>query len=436
MKKILFPAIFVLVAHAGFTQTMTVKDSDSNLLMQVNDEGTVGSITLPAGSAPSTTANKLYNVSGSLFWNGTALGTSGSAGGWTDGGVNVYTTTSTDKVGIGTSSPEFKLSLDDDGGILAKGTYGSGNTLATTGAGTRLVWYPKKAAFRAGQVDGLMWDNTNVGNYSVAMGNSTTASGFNSTAMGNFTTASEDYSMAMGWCTTASGGISTAMGNFTMASGASSTAMGVHSTASGNYSTAMGWYATASGDYSTAMGVLSKAESQSSTAVEQYNVGGGTDGSWVSTDPLFEIGNGSSDLSRANALTILKNGNVGIGIATPGYLLEMESSGGGYYSVSDHGWHTGSSRKLKQDIAPNDLDVQGILDDVSIVKYRFKTEVAENPNAPYHVGFIAEDTPEMLTGKDRNSMATGDCIGLLLAVVKEQQKEIESLKTEMKELRR
>jgi hypothetical protein len=173
-------------------------------------------------------------------------------------------------------------------------------------------------------------------------------------------------------------------------------------------------------------------------AIGQFNIGGGTAGSWVGTDPLFEIGIGMDiGQSARNAVTVLKNGNVGIGDATPDYLLDMEADGvGGYYSASDHQWHGGSSRQLKRDIAPNDLDVQSILNDVRIVKYRFNTEVAENPNAPYHIGFIAEDTPEMLSGKDRNSMATGDCIGLLLAMVKEQQKEIETLKAEMKDLRR
>jgi len=168
-------------------------------------------------------------------------------------------------------------------------------------------------------------------------------------------------------------------------------------------------------------------------AIGQFNVGGGTAATWQTGDPLFEIGVGADAAHKANAVTVLKNGKVGIGDETPDYLLDMEAdaSSGGYYDASDHEWHNGSSRRLKQDIAPNDLDIQDILSDVQIVKYRFKTEVAENSNAPFHVGFIAEDTPEMLSGKDRNSMATGDCIGLLLAVVKEQQKEIEKLKAEI-----
>ncbi len=134
----------------------------------------------------------------------------------------------------------------------------------------------------------------------------------------------------------------------------------------------------------------------------------------------------------SDLVTIEGTGNVGIGDPTPDYLLDMEADGvGGFYSATDHEWHNGSSRQLKQDIAPNDLDVQAILSDVQIVKYRFKTEVAENSDAPFHVGFIAEDTPGILSGKDRNSMATGDCIGLLLAVVKEQGKRIEALEKGM-----
>jgi hypothetical protein len=42
------------------------------------------------------------------------------------------------------------------GGLLAiTGTYGAGDTLSAslTGEGTRMFFYPKKAAFRAGYVD-------------------------------------------------------------------------------------------------------------------------------------------------------------------------------------------------------------------------------------------------------------------------------------------
>lgn len=73
-KRLWILGITLFIATNLFAQKMTVKDSEANVLMEVNDEGSVGSITLPQGTAPGTTTGKLYNVGGSLFWNGTALG--------------------------------------------------------------------------------------------------------------------------------------------------------------------------------------------------------------------------------------------------------------------------------------------------------------------------------------------------------------------------
>jgi hypothetical protein len=235
-------------------------------------------------------------------------------------------------VGIGTTGAEFKLTLDKgattpDGGILAIGTLSSGATLTTAGAGTRLIWYPRKAAFRAGYVNGTQWDNANVGVQSIAMGYSTKASGNQSTAMGNVTvasgsmstamgastTASGNQSTAMGQSTTASGDYSTAMGNSTTANGIGSITMGQSTTAGGDQSTAMGYFTTASGTASTAMGDYTTAQPYASLAIGQYNVVNGDSNNWVATEPLFIIGNGTDEANRSNALTVLKNGNVGIG---------------------------------------------------------------------------------------------------------------------------
>src|SRR3989338_7192902 len=67
---------------------------------------------------------------------------------WEQAGTKVYLkdTNATNFVGIGTSDPEFKLTLDQDGGILAKGSVGSGVTPTTAGAGTRLMLIPSKSA--------------------------------------------------------------------------------------------------------------------------------------------------------------------------------------------------------------------------------------------------------------------------------------------------
>jgi len=372
MKRGAFFFFLCLVtAGAGLSQKMTVKDSEANVLMEVNDEGTVGSITLEDSTvAPSTTTNKLYNVGGSLYFNGSELGTSGSAGGWTDDDGNVHTTTSTDKVGIGTSSPEFKLSLENDGGILAQGEKGSGASLNTSGEGTRLIWYPRKAAFRAGHALSSCWDDGNIGQYSMAIGYGTRASGIYSMAIGDSANAYLDAS------------------------------------------TAIGYHAKSQAKFSTSIGYYTRASAYASTVIGRYNVGMGDPGYWFDSDPIFEIGIGRSESDTENALTVYKNGDISL-------------SGGGYYDALVGCWNCTSSRAFKQDIRHNSIDILEVLDRIQVVNYRYKNEVKENPDARFHIGFISEDAPQLLTGRDQKSMATVDCIGFLLAVVKDQQETIE-----------
>jgi len=178
----------------------------------------------------------------------------------------LFTIRGNGKAGLGTVSPAFRLSLEKDGGILARGTEGSGATLPST-SGPVMIWYPRKAAFRAGSAESGSWDDAKVGYYSFASGNGTTASGDYSTAMGRGTTASGDYATALSFYTTASGFISTAMGRGTTASGDYATALSLYTTASGYASTAMGRLTTASGDYATAMGYRTIASGEYSTAM-------------------------------------------------------------------------------------------------------------------------------------------------------------------------
>jgi hypothetical protein len=90
--------------------------------------------------------------------------------------------------------------------------------------------------------------------------------------------------------------------------------------ASGSDSSATGRETVASADSSTSMGHFTKAESFASTVIGRNNIGGFTvtgtgsvndgDVKWISSDPVFEIGNGWSYVNRSNALTVLKNGTI------------------------------------------------------------------------------------------------------------------------------
>ncbi len=169
-------------------------------------------------------------------------------------------------VGVDTSTTLGSLTVNGNNGIIATGTFGSGTALSLR-QGTRMMWYPKKAAFRVGYVDGFQWDDASIGTYSFATGYNATASGNYSTAMGSNTTAIGNYSTAMGYYTTAGSDYSTTMGYFTLAQDKYSTAMGFYTNAMGSGSTAMGSQTLAKGSSSTAMGSGTTASGSVSTAM-------------------------------------------------------------------------------------------------------------------------------------------------------------------------
>ncbi len=215
-------------------------------------------------------------------------------------------------------------------GLVSTGTKGSG-VVMPTGGGTRMVWNPRKGAFRAGSTFGTMWDDANVGFDSTALGNNNIASGNTSTAFGESNDASGDFSTAFGFSTIASGDFSTAFGNFADAIGNGSTAFG-SSDANGGGSTAFGNDTNADGITSTTFGKQNTASSFGETT---FGIGAttyttSTNGAIQfrtanATDRLLVVGNaidadndGNVDVGeRSDALVILKNGNTGIGISTP-----------------------------------------------------------------------------------------------------------------------
>ena len=107
----------------------------------------------------------------------------------------------------------------------------------------------------------------------------------------------------------------------------SSIGVGTNVTASGTDSSAFGYGSTASGAYAFAAGVGTTAQAYDSIALGAYNTPSGNGNSWMPPDPLFTIGNGTSGSSLSNALTVLKNGNVGIGNSIPVTTLGVYSSG-------------------------------------------------------------------------------------------------------------
>jgi len=123
--------------------------------------------------------------------------------------------------------------------------------------------------------------------------------------------------------------------------GVQSIALGYGSKAEGNNSTSIGTYNTVCGHNGVAIGNDNHVSSSSSytfgrglvtglnpvTVLGAYNAPPiNEEGNNYSLNPTFIIGNGYADSNRSTALTILKNGNTGIGISTPSEVLEVEGN--------------------------------------------------------------------------------------------------------------
>jgi hypothetical protein len=257
---------------------------------------------------------------------------------WATSGSDIYNS-NTGNVGIGTTNTTSKLTVV--GTIETIGTGGVkffDGTTQTTAAGAEdfvsktgdKMTGTLTIEVSSGGAAEIGSGNVASGDNSVAMGMGSTASGPYAIAIGYNTTASAEASVAMGASTSATWVNSTAMGNDTTASGFASTAMGSYTSASGGRSTAMGYFTTASGDSSIAMGYWTTAQPYASLAIGRYNIVSGTPISWVDTEPLFIIGNGTNDGNRKNAMTVLKNGNVGIGTTeASGAKLVVKNGGDG-----------------------------------------------------------------------------------------------------------
>ena len=152
--------------------------------------------------------------------------------------------------------------------------------------------------------------------YAVAIGHGATTSAESSVALGYNVTASEVAATAMGYNTTASGANSTAMGIDNIASGEISLATGGGTTASGFNSTSFGSHTTASGGNSVAMGHYTKASDYGSLVIGYYNDSGSSitafDDRYDDSNTAFVIGNGAGANNRSDALTVLFDGTTTI----------------------------------------------------------------------------------------------------------------------------
>ena len=338
-------------------------------------------------------------------------------------------------------------------GFDVTGTLSTG-TIPVSGPGTRLMWYPGKAALRAGTVSGDMWDDAKIGVSSIALGQHTVASGPASLALVSNSRATAANSAAIGNSAVATGSASIALGAGALAAGSGSAALGRYAVADGTEATAIGRGVTASGYSSLALGgnaigsysVAVKGQATGSSAV---SIGTGSE---ASGDESYAVGHASTNgkrgavvigdnsiyspvraqidnhfVVRAARMWFGNNSNV---TATTGRFIETStgaylSSGGAWVSSSD------STKKHRwQDV--NGEDVLAKLSALPVRTWSYREEA----DSVRHMGPTAQEFRAAFgLGDTDKAIATVDADGVALAAAQTLERRTRALMDEVAALR-
>jgi hypothetical protein len=292
--------------------------------------------------------------------------------------VKLPTPTSASDFTVTDSSNNVLMRMQGDGGWYLQGTFNTG-TIPIEGAGTRLLWYPKKAAFRAGNVSGTQWNDGDIGLYSAALG----------------------------YNTSASGGSSVAMGYQTTASGTASIALGDYATASGYYAVAIGAEVTASGSFSTAMGRRVSTNGKSGAFIIGDALG----------PDLFSTANNQMMMRFAGGYVLYSNLTATVGV-------QLAGSGSSWSTISD------STKKTNFKQA----DGEYFLSSLSKLKLGSWNYTSQDPQQFRHYGPMAQEIFHYFghdgigtIGND-TTLATADMDGIIMICLQALEKRTRELK--------
>ena len=135
--------------------------------------------------------------------------------------------------------------------------------------------------------------------------------------------------------------------------------------------------------------------------------------------------------TEVDAVTVLKtNGNVGIGITTPSYKLEVNGV------VAGTSFHNTSSKDYKKNIQTiAETEYPMMLSKVmNMVPKRYEYKKEYGGDETRKLGFIAEDMPEEVLSKNGKAVDLYELLTLAIGAMKAQQQRIEDLEAQVERL--
>ncbi|HEX8245109.1 MAG TPA: tail fiber domain-containing protein [Longimicrobium sp.] len=317
------------------------------------------------------------------------------------------------------SPPGDRFRVDSAGGVVAIGELGIG-IIPASGAGYRMMWYPFKAAFRAGGTDdggaGNYWDDANIGFYSWAGGNQTIAKAFATFAFGDQVHVTGVDAAGFGASNTVGGTAAFSAGASNHACGFGSVAIGFTNTAGsisptcssgGQGAVAIGYRVTADADYAVALGHRASANGHDGVFVA---------GDQSTTDSIEAVANNEFAARYAGGYRFRTNATLTTGCNLP--------AGSGVFSCS-------SSRMLKEHFAT--VDGEDLLARFRQVPVNTWSYIGEQGGVR-HLGPFAEDFRAAFgLGIDSQSIGLLDIAGVNFAAVKALEARTAQLQQELRQ---
>jgi hypothetical protein len=339
-----------------------------------------------------------------------------------------------------------RFRVNNDGGILAVGEIVplGVNGVPAEGAGTRFMWYPGKAAIRAGSVDGTQWDDANIGYYSTAFGYNARALGDWAVALGRNSAAPQSHAFALGHYTTASGYASVAMGE----AAHTNARQGSFVFADRSYTTICDTTMVEGSEYRpsgcTDTRVLSPWNNaftvRASGGTHLYTNATRTTGLRLSGPSVTGNGAGASDVLRHGSFVWTDRSsdtavdptaqNQTIFRSSGGFTVYTNSglTSGVYVSGGSGTWNSVSDRNMKENFkAVNSRDILRKVLNLPITTWNYKTQDA----SVRHIGAMAQDFKAAFrVGEDDKHISTIDPDGVAFAAIQGLNEELkDELKT-------
>ena len=162
---------------------------------------------------------------------------------------------------------------------------------------------------------------------------------------------------------------------------------------------------------------------QSSSVAGLFITQSGGDTGYIMHNAANTLAIGAGSIDR---ITIDRDGNIGFGVSRLTHPFELAS---GAHVTAGGVWTNNSSRADKENIRELRVDdAVAALAQLEPVRFNYKADVNEA-----HVGFIAEDVPELVAMADRQGLSTMDIVAVLTRVIQDQQKRIEALEARIAE---